>query len=331
MDSTYAETLEFAAKILEDSISPAGKRLTTFVVTFPRSVLAEFNTHREFSRNSASSRAIPVSTQIKMVMENPFIPDRVGRNKSGMQSGELFAGEALKNFQNRVLVQRDRSVIGVFEHLLGEDRLAELVGNELPIIMTQGLGQHPSLVPSLIEYYQNALKTDEAATLPNVHKETVNRYLEPYMWHTVIVTATEWSNFFALRCHPDADPKIQGVAYLMRDAMRESTPTLLKTDEWHTPFLDEEEKKQLRAGDKSWLDVSVGRSARVSYLTHFGTRDPDKDIELATRLRTHGHMSPYEHVATPAETATEVSGNFKGWLQLRKSIPFENDFSLYAE
>lgn len=31
-------------------------------------------------------------------------------------------------------------------------------------------------------------------------KQICNRYLEPFMWHKVLITATEWENFFALRC-----------------------------------------------------------------------------------------------------------------------------------
>ena len=47
--------MSYSAKILADSLNPCGVRLTTFEITFPRIVLAEFNTHRVFSRNSASS------------------------------------------------------------------------------------------------------------------------------------------------------------------------------------------------------------------------------------------------------------------------------------
>jgi hypothetical protein len=61
----------FGAKILADSFSQAGDRLTTFEITFPRIVLAEFNTHRVISRNSASSRAIPVTTMLRMLDADP--------------------------------------------------------------------------------------------------------------------------------------------------------------------------------------------------------------------------------------------------------------------
>jgi hypothetical protein len=59
-----------STKILADSISPDGVRLTTLEVVMPRIVLAEFNTHRMLSRNSASSRAIPIEKMIRMVIPN---------------------------------------------------------------------------------------------------------------------------------------------------------------------------------------------------------------------------------------------------------------------
>lgn len=72
--------------------------------------------------------------------------------------------------------------------------------------------------------------------------------------------------------------------------------------------------------------ISTGRCARVSYLTHFGTRDPDADLQLAIKLKKAGHMSPFEHVATPSYNANSLS-NFVGWLQFRKTILGESCFS----
>jgi len=81
------------AEIIADSLSPQGYRLTTFVVVFPRIVLSEFNTHRMFSRNSASSRAIPVAKMIKEVQENPFIPIAWQKAHKGMQGIEYKTNE----------------------------------------------------------------------------------------------------------------------------------------------------------------------------------------------------------------------------------------------
>lgn len=81
--------MSYDCKVIADSIA-RGVRLTTLEVTFPRFILAEVNTHRMLSRNSASSRAIPVERRIAQVRESPFVPEAFGKNKSGMQSAEVL-------------------------------------------------------------------------------------------------------------------------------------------------------------------------------------------------------------------------------------------------
>ena len=66
--------MTISAKVVEDSISEAGKRITTLQLRMPKFILAEFNTHRVFSRSTASSRAIPTAKLIEMVRTNPLIP-----------------------------------------------------------------------------------------------------------------------------------------------------------------------------------------------------------------------------------------------------------------
>ena len=85
--------MSHAAKIIEDSESPDGVRLTTFEAEIPRIVLAEFNTHRVFSRNSASSRAIPVKKMIQRVLDDPYVPESWGKNQKGMQAGKDLEGD----------------------------------------------------------------------------------------------------------------------------------------------------------------------------------------------------------------------------------------------
>jgi hypothetical protein len=171
-----------------------------------------------------------------------------------------------------------------------------------------------------------------------VHKQFANRLLEPFAWHTVLVTATEWDNFFALRCHPDAQPEMQAVANAMREAMEASDPMPLEPGEWHLPYVGADERFSLASkyrDDMKLVAVSVGRCARVSTLTQDGKRDPDADIALAARLSAAGHLSPFEHVACVPDTGFERDGrgavafvgNFRGWVQRRKQLPFEWDFS----
>jgi thymidylate synthase ThyX len=159
-----------------------------------------------------------------------------------------------------------------------------------------------------------------------VHKQLANRLLEPFMWVTVIVSATEWANFFTLRCHEDAQPEFQKVACMVAEALAGSTPQPVAVGSWHLPYIQPDERSLPLEVQQQ---CSVARCARVSYLTHDGKRDIEKDKELYDRL-LHGsglgHWSPFEHVATPkaAEGPDPREGNFKGWLQYRKMFPNEN-------
>jgi thymidylate synthase ThyX len=162
-----------------------------------------------------------------------------------------------------------------------------------------------------------------------VHKQLANRLLEPFSWHTVVVTATEWENFWALRCSPMAQPEIRTVAEMMRELYRASEPAPMNAGDWHTPFVDGAEKIDLVRTGNDMRKVSAGRCARVSYLTHEGRRDPSADVALYDRLVVDGHMSPLEHVATPivVDSGQRWSGNFFGWFQYRKQIPGESVFA----
>jgi thymidylate synthase ThyX len=280
-----------AARILADSLSPDGARLTTFEVTFPRIILAEFNTHRALSRNSASSRAIPVEKMLARVEEDPYVPSHWGKNQRGMQAFEE---------------------LGAAEQTAARD--AWLTARDL------------------------AVKQTKALLGIGVHKQITNRLLEPFMWQTVVVSATDWSNFFHLRCHRDAHPEIRLVAELMREALQAAQPAPLAYGAWHLPLVEMGERAE--GGEPLyWQKVSVGRCARVSYLTHDGRRDPAADVELHDRLLKSGHMSPFEHIARPVEESDLAGpdakagerrrearfGNFRGWVQYRKLIPDEQD------
>lgn len=300
------------ATVLADSISPHGVRLTTLVIQLPRIVLAEFNTHRMLSRSSASSRAIPVAKMLEGVMAGPYIPEVWTRNGSGMQGhGIITDQDEIEACVDAWLAARDSAV----EHTR---RLLEL----------------------------------------GVHKQTTNRLLEPFMWHTIIVTATEWSNFFNLRDHPAAHPAIANTAKAIREAMDASEPARLAYNQWHLPLVDERDDG-LRVADK--IKLSVARCARVSYLTHDGIRDPQADLDLHDRLLSAGHMAPFEHVARPTTAGDLIVaedlragqagvlpwlrsdavagklapltcfGNFRGWMQYRKTIAGEHNILAHRE
>lgn len=286
------------AKVLADSIAN-GVRLVTFEVTFPRIILAEMNTHRVFSRCSASSRAIPIEKMIERVMTDPYVPKRWLANQRGMQGGEELSLSAQAAARTQWLIARDRAV-------------------------------------------------EQATVLKDlgIHKQWANRLLEPFLWHTAIISSTEWDNFYFQRIHPDAHPDMFETALAMGVAMRDSTPKQLYCDnEWHLPFIDKADfdaHPEFRR-DYEWKKVSVGRCARISYLNHNGVRDVAEDIALHDRMMEHGHMSPYEHVARPMrekelqcgdavwqpntgwKQLAPFNGNFKGWVQYRKEIQGESN------
>lgn len=285
--------MAFEAKILADSVSPDGYRLTTFELTFPRVILAEFNTHRMISRNAASSRAIPTEKLIQRVIDDPFIPE-FRENKKGMQAGEALADHDADYAKAYWMECRDA-----------------------------------------------AIEQAKALHELNIHKQYVNRLLEPWMWCTVIASATDWENLWYLRCSPEAEPSFNTIATMARDLYRLNQPELIPDGQWHLPLffredwlaLEEPNSRTLRS-EVSPHDlatkISVGRCARVSYLTHEGKRDHSADIDLHDRLAQSGHWSPFEHVATPLTGDDDefhesgYSGNFLGWKQYRKAFPNEN-------
>jgi thymidylate synthase ThyX len=145
------------------------------------------------------------------------------------------------------------------------------------------------------------------------------------------VTATEWYNFFALRCHPDADPTMRALAEAMRDAINGSKCSPLGD---HLPYITDTDVAFAHGdiGGENAYDllakISAARCARVSYLNHDGSdADIAKDLALADHLLQSKHMSPFEHQAT-ADTHThhwgwaapQLHGNLKGWKQYRKTI-----------
>ena len=105
------------AKVICDSISSTNSRLTTFVITYPRIILAEVNTHKMLSKNTASSRAIPSAKMIKDVKDNPFIPVYWGKNQSGMQAAEELS-EKDKEVALQIWLQARDKAVSSAEHLL---------------------------------------------------------------------------------------------------------------------------------------------------------------------------------------------------------------------
>ncbi len=305
----------FKCQVIADSIGIHNRRLTTIEVTYPRIIHSEFLTHRDRARNSASSRAIPWKRHKKRPADFPldrtWVPELIDKCMMNMILTDPFVplsfGMEQKGMQSG-------------NELAGADRVrAEAIW---------------------LEARDNAVKSADALADLGVHKSICNRLTEPFMWITVIYTATEWKNFFRLRCHPDAEKHFQYIAGMMRRAYNESKPKLLPEGWWHTPYVEDTEHliigQERMAGKFFGIEdttqaikyISAGRCGRVSYLTHDGIRDPKEDVDLAWKLinRTDDviHASPLEHVAQCLCDPMERSGPFKGWKQFRKEFINEN-------
>jgi thymidylate synthase ThyX len=178
-----------------------------------------------------------------------------------------------------------------------------------------------------------------------LHKQIVNRILEPYSHITMVVTSTEWDNFFHLRDHKAAQPEIKILAKMMHEAYDDASPQFLERGEWHLPFTN--------STHRDYITQSVASCARTSYNKHDGTKataeeNSDLVAMLSSRPYTNEaknihfdihepvHLSPLEHQATPmgnqdtllnVEGETKLdsnnqlwSGNFRQWIQLRQVI-----------
>lgn len=259
--------MTITAKIIADSITEDGNRLTTMQLMYPRFIHSEFMTHRVFSRNASSSRAIPIAKMIESVRKDPAMPIHWGKNQPGMQADE----------------EVDK------------------------ITMHRAKGAWLGAMDSACRY------AEELANL-GVHKQIANRLLEPFQHIHVVVTSTEWDNFFALRHHPKAEPAFEVLAGKMLDLYETSTPKLVAFGDWHLPYTQESD-----GAVPVRIIKSAASCARVSYTNHEGKEStPEKDSKLYLRLimADPPHMSPVEHQAM-AVPGDKFYANFRGWRQHR--------------
>lgn len=308
-----------SAKIIADSISEAGDRIVTWELQYPRFIHSEFMTHRVFSRNAASSRAIPVETLMKMIEVEPAMPEEWGKNQAGMQAKEVFSSQTEVMNCEWMWVKAAKSAVAHAKEMQ--------------------------------EY--------------GIHKQIANRVLEPFVHMKTVVTATEWDNFWWLRCHTDAQPEIRILAEKMYKLYKDNTPRELKSGEWHMPYVDflrdfgtgeqtfySGDYEKAYVGEETLeeytleeaLKISASCCAQVSFRKSDDSLD--KAVRIYDRLVTSEpvHASPLEHQATPMdyfyledmnlkgdtwpEGITHVgqggekfwSGNFKGWIQNRQLI-----------
>jgi len=279
------------AKIVADSrCLISGNRITTMQLRYPRIIHAEVMTHRVFSRNASSSRAVPVKKLIEEARTDPAMPVRFGANQPGMQDKGGHFDEVIEVY-----------VGGVGFRSMDPDEAWRFAATQAADV---------------------AESFDEAG----YHKQVCNRLLEPFTHINLVVTSTQWANFFALRCHEDADPTMRALADAMFEAREKSVPTALTRHDWHLPYITEWDRENLST--QQLLISSAARCARVSYNKHDGTSPSiEDDLALYEKLVTSNlvHASPLEHQAMPDPDgfSEHLWGNFNGFIQFRKTISNE--------
>lgn len=286
------------AEVILDSINEQGNRLTTYKLRYWRAIHAELLTHRMFSRNASSSRAIPFAKLIEeaTTFDLMAMPEVWGTEQKGMQVA------APLNFDYQCT--------------------AEAMWLRAAI---------------------NAAESAKDLAALGVHKSIINRLLEPFTHINVVISSTEFDNFFGLRLDAAAEPTMRALAVAMWEARKASVPKLLLPGHWHLPFVTKEDCDTGGIYDEfDAIKVSAARCARTSYLSFdTGKRSTfEEDIRLYEKLMGAQplHSSPCEHQATPDQIAKaalpliegercweypEQHGNFRGFRQWRKMIPDE--------
>lgn len=298
-----------SAKVICHSEAPNGEQLITLEVEMHRFILPEFNTHRSFSRNFQSSRAVPIEKMIEQVRDNPAIPVHWGKNQKGMVAD----------------CENDTLVLTVDDQFGG---LYSTTPQQAWLNMSVAAAEQA-------EYFAQA----------GYHKQLVNRLLEPFMRTKGVVTATKaaYEAFFKLRCHKDAQPEIKLLAERMQKAIAESTPRKLEYGEYHLPYVEMQytDTGQTSINNESVAEcvkVSTSCCAQVSYRVLDSSLDKALKIYDMLNLPKNGvypedppHFSPTEHIARvlyeddvrdSGYHETDVGGNLNSrtFWQYRKAL-----------
>lgn len=302
-----------AKPILSSQLIGHPHRLDTILATYPRWIHAEGRTHRALriaeglevlpptpslmedpllSRNAASSRAIPVAKMIEDILSDPAVPVFWGKNVAGMQANEELP-----------------------KHLASKARDIWLSSMHAAIAHARAMV---------------ALGIDDAERPIGAHKQIVNRMLEPYMHIRVLVSATEWSNFLALRIHEAAEPHIQLLAREIKACLDLPAMQELRPGDWHLPFVDESDKNFARDNfPQNQLDylrkLSTARCASTSYLT-VDSKPMLPSVAEALHDKLVGasplHASPAEHPAQADEKGTLFNATWRNAGQHRNYVGF---------
>lgn len=275
------------ATILADSVNPKGSRLTTFLLHYPRPFLAEINTHRAFSRNAASSRAVPTKKMIERVEKDPYIPITFHADSRGMQARSPLT-EALEEEARALWGDARDNALAYTRHL-------------------DKIGVHKSYMNRLLEPFMHIdqIVTTAEPGLRNFFKQRL---------------AVDEDGI------PLAQPEVYALATVMLDAYEQSEPTPLRWGGWHIPYSDWKGEDNdavawFKLSREDQRRIAVARCARVSYFNHDGAISHEDDFALFKRLKAQEHWSPFEHSAEASEDPRADGRNFgAGWWQYRAMV-----------
>jgi thymidylate synthase ThyX len=291
----------YKAEVIADSYNKHS-RITTMEVVMPRIILAEMNTHRMFSRNSASSRAIPSEKMIKSIQENPFVPLMWMKNHKGMQGKEYF-DHIKSGFLDNTWKRLSKEAISNIERLSFE-------GEEVTKQITNRL-----LEPFM---FHKAVITTNEFGFENFISQRLSEEAEIHMKHVASLMLESYNNSEAKKLD-ELDYHIPYLDNINSDILKSILfenykDALMSTEQWSSEF------KKLK------VKISVARLARTSY-TEVGEKSEKntekeqyiKDIALHDKLIEQGHWSPFEHIAYSSENRFQMGGNLGiGWVQYRK-------------
>lgn len=318
--------MTITAKVVLDSLAPNGARITTFELTYPRLIHADLMTHRVFSRNAASSRAIPTKKKIERIRADCAKPSEWGSNQKGMVAGGPVDAESAWAANS---IWEDACYEALhYASILCGIRCATC-GRIFDIKNTLGGADETDICPGgKCSPQLDGLALSAGGFDPTIsrkldlHKQVPNRILEPFDHITTVVTTTKLNNHWKLRLATDPetgrplpDPTYYELATKWKAAFDVSVPRLLQVGEWHLPYIDldadvtathewiqKDKSRQVEWWGKDITPilkkVSVGRVARTSYMRQ-GQGNVAENMKLHDTLAANGHWSPFEAVATP--------------------------------
>lgn len=323
---------KISAEIIADSVDTRGNRITSFLLTFPRFILPELLTHRMFSRNSASSRAIPFEKMVESAQNDPFAPIAWQKEHKGMQGTEYFTDEReILECQRRWRNATNRAIQSAMMMNGLEINISKQLCNRLlePFLWNKVL--------VTATHFDNFFDLRCPKILHEANGKIYNSLKD---WNNV----DKDIQYNGLSCmHPNnssqAEIHIQALAEAMWDARNESKPQLLQDGQWHLPFSNKINNSELseysfhkkdgicRAEtplDDSKLRVCTAKCARLSYMTFDNGVDYAKDIQLHDQLLENRHFSCFEHCAR-AMTHAEVHKFIKGRVSYSMGKVTNND------